>query len=179
MMQMLRTTLFGIGVVLSTTFVAHASPEAVIKPRWHPNEPLVPNRMGCDFVDDAMSLFVTDGGKELAQRDFCSSYGRATAKVAADRRGRNYVLLEYSEGRGTNASTTFLAVYRLAPELLEVMRIPISWATGPTQRFVYQYDIEADQSGGLRIALRGNDETGSECCVPLEKVQIIRIDASE
>lgn len=175
-----RIPIIGVVVVmLFTPVVAHASPEAVVKPREQPNQPLVPNQTGCDFVDDAMSLVVTDDGKELAREDFCSSFGRAAAKTVADQHGRNYVLLEYSEGRGTNATTTYLTVFRLTADLLEMMRIPLSWATGPTQRFAYAYDIANDQSGGLRITLRGTGEAGSECCVPPEKVQTIRIDAGE
>ena|SRR5579872_6409068 len=164
-----------IAIVL-TASIAHADPQVVVTPRWHPDEPVAPNHTGCLFADDAMRLVVSDNGKQLDRLDFCSSYGRAKAEIATDGRGRRYVLVELGEGRGTNAVTTYLVAYRLNAELLEAMRIPLSWGTGPTQRFSYIYEIGDDNAGGPQITLRGTDETGSECCVPSEKVQIIRID---
>jgi len=162
-----------------TTPAAHAVPKAEIVSRVSPNQSAAPNFTGCDFTGDAMRLVITDGGKELAREDFCSSYGRAKASVVADQHGRTYALLEYTEGRAPNATTTYLAVFRLTAELLPELRIPLSWGTGPTQRFTYAYDAGSDPSGGLQITLRGTGEAGSECCVPPEKVETIRIDAGE
>lgn len=171
--------MLSVGMMLFMVSAASASPVVLIELRWHPNEPSVLNRTGCDFIEDAMILVVTDDGKELVHEDFCSSYGKAAAKVASDKRGRTYVLLDYSEGRGTNATTEYLSVYRLTPNLPAVMRIPISWAVGMTQRFVYEYEAKPDESGGLLIVLRGKAETGSECCLPPEKLETIHIDPGE
>ncbi len=160
-----------------TALAAHAAPKAVLVSRLLPNQPSGPNFTGCDFADDAMSLVITDDGKELAREDFCSSFGHAKASIVADQHGRNYALLEYTEGRAPNATVTYLAVLRLAADLVQVMRIPISWGTGPTQRFTYDYVTGSDPSGGLLITVRGAGEAGSDCCVPPETVETIRIDA--
>ena len=168
-----------VAALAGTAPAAHAAPKAVLVSRVPPNQPTGPNFTGCDFPDDAMSLVITDDGKELAREDFCSSFGQAKARMAADAHGRNYALLEYTEGRAPNPTTTYLIVFRLAADLVQVVRIPLSWGTGPTQRFTFGYDTGSDQSGGLRITLRGTGEAGSDCCVPPETVETIRIDAGE
>ena len=168
-----------LATLAGATPAAHAAPKAEIVSRVPLNQPAGPNFTGCDFAGDAMRLVITDDGKELAREDFCSSYGKAKASVVADQHGRNYALLEYTEGRAPNPTTTYLAVFRLAADLLPVLRIPLSWGTGPTQRFTYAYDAGSDPSGGLQITLRGTGQAGSDCCVPPEKVETIRIDAGE
>jgi hypothetical protein len=51
-----------------------------------------------------------------------------------------------------------LAIDRLQrPALLEVLRVPLSWATGVDQRFTYSYEIELPASGGIRINLKGQN----------------------
>jgi hypothetical protein len=162
-----------------TPLAAHAAPKAVLVSRLPPNQTAGPNFTGCDFADDAMSLMITDDGKELASEDFCSSFGKAKASMVVDRRSRNYALLEYTEGRAPNSVVTYLMVFRVAADLVSVVRIPLSWGTGPTQRFIYVYESGSDESGGLSITLRGSGEAGSDCCVPPEKVETIRIDVGE
>jgi hypothetical protein len=170
----------GAAIALAGTVpAAHAAPKAVLVSRLPPNQTAGPNFTGCDFADDAMSLMITDDGKELAAEDFCSSFGKAKASMVADQHGRNYALLEYTEGRAPNGVSTYLMVFRVATDLVSVVRIPLSWGTGPTQRFTYAYDAGSDQAGGLSITLRGTEEAGSDCCVPPEKVETIRIDAGE
>lgn len=85
-------------VLAGTTLAAHAAPKAVLVSRVLPNQPPGPNFTGCDFPDDAMSLVITDDGKELAREDFCSSYGRAKARMVADQHGRNYAVLDTPRG---------------------------------------------------------------------------------
>ena len=165
--------------VTCATSAVQAAPEAILKPRSNKSQPLTLNQTGCDAVEDAMSVVVTDKGKELAHENFCSLDGRAKAKVVTDKHTRTYIFLEYGENRGPSATTTYLAGFQLAPELIEIVRIPISWPTGPTQRFTYKYNIENDQSGGLRISLHGTDMVGSDCCVPSEKTQTIEIDSAK
>ncbi len=164
-------------LVLLATAV-HSAPQAMVKSRWHEIAPLTPNHTGCDFVEDAMLLVIVDGGKELGREDFCAAYGRAKTEVVTDGRGQRYVLVEFGQGRGTNATTTYLSVYRLAINLLEIMRIPLSWSTGPTQRFTYKYTVGSDQLRGLQITLHGTHAMGSVCCLPPEEVQTIRIDGA-
>ena len=56
-----------------------------------------PERLGgialCEFERDSMTLLVSDQGKEVAHDYFCSSYGRASARLVTDARGDGFVLL--------------------------------------------------------------------------------------
>jgi hypothetical protein len=164
-----------LAVASSANSSAFADLKATIVPRWTASQPLTPNHTGCLFADDAVAVVVSDGGKGTIEEDLCSSYGRATARIVVDGKARKYVLVEYHEGRGPNATTGYLTVYRLAGEMREVARIPLSWATGPAQRFTYKFKVATDELGGLRISLRDTAPTSSECCIP-GGVQTIRID---
>lgn len=125
------------------------------------------------FAEDELTLTVSEHGKLVARNVFCSSYGReASARVVIDKSGQSFILLEYSEGRGPNATTHYLELERLQPDLLEVLQVPLSWATSPTQRFTYSYSIEIPGSGGIRIHLKGQilgqpwPDLRLNCCVP-------------
>lgn len=128
------------------------------------------------FAEDELTLSISDHGKQVASNVFCSSYGReAAARVVTDKSGQTFILLEYSEGRGPNATTHYLELDRLHPEFLEVLRVPLSWATSPTQRFTYSYVIKLSTSGGIRIYLKGRNlgqpspDPKLDCCVPHER----------
>lgn len=120
------------------------------------------NFHGCEFFDDSLTLIVSDGDKQILSKDICSSYGKATVKVAADAKGNNFVFLEYSEGRGTNATTDYLVVYHLGSSLEERARELVSQANGPTSRWAYEYDIERPASGGLIVTLTLHKKTHVE-----------------
>lgn len=132
------------------------------------------------FAEDDLTLRVSEKGKQVASTNFCSSYGKAKAHVITDKTGQTFILLEYSEGRGPNATTGYLALERL-PDLLEVLRIPLSWATGPAERFTYSYVTELPASGGVRIILKGRNSglrpsrPGLECCVPRASYRTIDV----
>ena len=122
-----------------------------------------------------MKIEVRDGAKVLGQLDFCSSYGKADAKIVTDSRERAYLALEYGDGHGPNAVTTYLSVYDVGSDLIELIRIPTSWPVGPTQRFYYSYEFKAEPAG-LQIELIGADVAGAECCVPEDKIRTIELD---
>lgn len=155
---------------------AQARPDVEIQTTTQIDKPL---HAGCEFSTDAMRVNVKESGKLLAALDFCSSYGEADAHLVADRKGYNYLMLEFGQGHGTNAVTRYLGIYRLSDDLYELTRIPISWAVGPTQTFGYSYRVMDDNSGGLKIELIGADVPGSECCNPPEKIWTIRIDPEQ
>jgi hypothetical protein len=117
-------------------------------------------------ADDALTLTVSEYGKEVGESWFCSSYGRAKTRFVTDERGVSYVLLEYSVGRGTNAVIDYLGIHRAEADLMEILRVPLSWATGPNAWFSYSYVTEPLPSGGIRIQLKGQSDSGAECCVP-------------
>jgi hypothetical protein len=88
-----------------------------------------------------------------------------------DKAGETFIVLKFSEGRGSNAWTDYLELDRLQPpDLLEVLRVPLSWATSLAGRFTYSYVTELPASGGIRIHLKGQNIGASpvprfNCCV--------------
>jgi len=139
--------------------------------------------------EDSMVLTIIDGQKPPITLRVCSSYGDAKAKAFTDKKGRNYVLLEYGENRGTNARNDYLRVYRLDNDhLFKIMDIQLSWWTAPLNRFFYHYDVTTGHTAGLEINLR---ETGyksgpdvpeapdPECCIPSERTRTIWIDPEQ
>lgn len=144
------------------------------------------NPADCDPASDAVRLVVSEGGRELTHHDFCASYGLARASTAVDGAGRCFVLLESGEGRGTNAVTDYLRVYRLEVDsrLMDVLRTPLAWGVGSVKRFVYRYKVSPVAGGGLRIDLQGAVDEGKDapwCCVgvPRERHRTITIEHAD
>ena len=139
-------------------------------------------RTWCRFADDALTVEVRDGSTLLSAYSFCSSYGKASADLAVDVRGRSYLLLNYSQGRGPNATSGYLSVFRVAFEMVEYVRVPISSATGPTSRWEYQYTVTTPRQGGLQLTfnlhLSPPDAKGI-CCEPADVTRTIAIDAGD
>ncbi|MBI2990977.1 MAG: hypothetical protein HYY47_02390 [Deltaproteobacteria bacterium] len=135
----------------------------------------------CGFSEDSRSLIVSNESKTITKYDFCSSYGTGSAAVAADARGRQYVLLKYLEGRGTNATTEYLAIFKIAPELFEYVRVPIASGAGPTSRWEYAYSIDTPPKGGLRIVFKQRivqqaPKLDQPISVPTEKLRVLLVD---
>ncbi|OIQ93879.1 hypothetical protein GALL_241670 [mine drainage metagenome] len=137
-------------------------------------------RGDCAFGDDAMQLGVREHGLTIANLRFCSSYGHARAELVRDRKARRYLLLETQTGRGTNVARRYLTLYRIGVETTELLRTPLSWPTGPDQRFGYRYEVAPDGAGGLRLRLRGGIERGADAPGPgaaaAERERVIRIE---
>src|SRR6266568_7081240 len=66
------------------------------------------------FKEDNLKIVLRDGNKILAEQFFCSSYGLADATIEKDAKGHYFLLLRYGEGRGTNARSEFLNVYKVS-----------------------------------------------------------------
>jgi hypothetical protein len=92
---------------------------------------------GCGFWGDGETLSITDNGGEILQKRYCSAYGKSKATIVTDARARNYVLLEFSEGHGTNAWIDYLTIYELTDGLTERRRVVLSEGAGPTSRWLY------------------------------------------
>jgi hypothetical protein len=111
------------------------------------------HKYGCPgnypFPEDNLKLLVQDGKAVLAELPFCSSYGKASALIEQDALGANFVLLRYGQGRGTNATSEYLAVYRLGHNLIEYARIPISAPASGFSRWEYKYTVSKPPAGGL------------------------------
>ncbi|MBU6449211.1 MAG: hypothetical protein KGQ26_06240 [Rhodospirillales bacterium] len=145
---------------------AKAAPLLSITPALPETTWALPAKVCGGFVADQLNLVVSDRGKILAQNTFCSSYGSAKARLITDHAHHHFVLLEYKAGRGANATTTYLALDRLDPELTEVLRVPLSWGTGPTARFTYHYTVGLPAPGGVDLILKGQEDGRPDCCVP-------------
>ena len=159
-------------VSLTVSLPAKAAPQATIQSGWPSYMRL--NSEACDnFSGDALTLTVVAHGKPVAKNPFCSTNGRASGHVVTDKSGKTFVLVEYSKGHGAGqAVVTYLEIDRLQKsEFLEILRVPLSWATGVDQRFTYSYEIELPASGGIRIHLKGQNlgqpsPVDLDCCVP-------------
>jgi len=96
-----------------------------------------------------LSVFVE--GRRIASRSFCSAYGKGSARVVTDARGRAYVLLDYSVGHGSHIASDLLAIYRVDKRLVRrgtlISRDPI----GPDAEASYHYAIKMPRSGGLKF----------------------------
>ena len=122
-----------------------------ISPKW-PN--FNPDAKECGgFSDDSLILKINKGGNEIAH-EFCSSYGEAEAKIVQDAHSDNFLFLKFGQGRGTNARSEYLSIYRVDNNLIEYVRIPLSEGAGPSSRWYYDYKIEKPKQGGLIITLR-------------------------
>jgi hypothetical protein len=115
------------------------------------------NGFGCSELDPwkehRLKIVVSDGNKLLAEKAICSSYGAAEVVVEKDAKGIFFFLLKYGEGRGTNARSEFLSVYKLGRNLIEHVRIPISEPASSSGKWHYGYRVSKPQSGGLVISL--------------------------
>ena len=97
-----------------------------------------------------------------------------------DAQGRHYVLLEYSEGHGTNAGTDYLTIYELTDKLAERKRLTLSEGIGPTSRWVYDYIVTTPKTGGVSLMMTlqvgGTPDPG--VALP-DKTKIVRIDTPQ
>jgi hypothetical protein len=135
----------------------HAEPVATLSPAEFGD------LHGCEASGDAMTLSVADGDREVFREIFCSAYGQGSVKTIRDAKGQVYVLLELAKGHGTNASTTYLEVYRLENSLIERRSIIISEPAGAETRWIYTYTVGTPAKGGLvlrmTLHLDGEGET--------------------
>jgi hypothetical protein len=99
-----------------SSFAVKVSP---FEPRNESEKKWAPN-ICADFPDDAMRLSILRANKEILSDVYCSSYNEGTAKLAQDALGKSYILKEYGEGRGTDATTEYLVVYAIEPTLEQV-----------------------------------------------------------
>jgi hypothetical protein len=115
------------------------------------------NGFGCSELDSwkehRLKIVVSDANKLLAEKAICSSYGEAEVVVEKDAKGIYFLLLKYGEGRGTNARSEFLSIYKLGHNLIEHVRIPISEPASSSGKWRYDYRVSKPKSGGLLVSL--------------------------
>ena len=110
------------------------------------------DRPDCAF-GDAMTLIVLNQNREILRRDYCSAYGLGGARLVTDARGKHFVLLEYSDGHGTHATTGYLQIYEVEEQSLqERTQLMIREGIGTIADSVYDYRVGTPTSGGIIIS---------------------------
>jgi len=135
--------------------------------------------LGCPkvypFKEDNLKVILRDGNKKLVEFSFCSSYGEANAALERDAKGNLFLLLRIGEGRGTNARSEFLSVYKVSPHMVEYVRVPISGPAGFVSGWSYDYQLLKPASGGLELTLLLKVEGEGADFVPSERKRIITV----
>ncbi len=134
-------------------FDAVAGPTITITPKWPELELDTTDCNG--FSEDRLVLRIKDGAEEITG-EFCSSYGNAGTETIKDALSNNFIILKFGEGRGTNAVSEYISVYKIYKKPLnygEYVRIPISGPAGPARRWYYDYKITKPNDGGIIFSL--------------------------
>lgn len=143
-----------------------------------PSVKIISDTAGCPknypFKEDKLKVIVQDGEKLLASKTFCSSYGEATAVIEKDAKGFYFLLLRYGIGRGTNAKSEYLAVYKVNRFLIEHCSIPISAPAGLQSDWQYNYQVSKPASGGLIFNMTLHADKDAEW-VPADKKRQIEV----
>lgn len=123
-----------------------AEPTVTIVPKW--TETNIEAKECGGFPEDSYILTIKVTKDEI-KHEFCSSYGKADAKIVQDARGVNFLILKYSQGRGTHVTSEYVSVYRIEKDLEEYSRFPVSEPLGRISNVYYDYKITKPKSGGL------------------------------
>jgi hypothetical protein len=151
--------------------VSHADPQVSLS-QIDPNGP-----SGCDFRGDDLVLSITDRGRRVLVKHYCSAYGLGNARMVTDAIGHHYVFLEHSEGHGTSATTGYLKIYRFTNRLIEKDNFTISEFVGPDSVWTCHYVIHTPHGGGLQIILTRTLDGPPDPDIPMPpETQIITID---
>ena len=170
---MRQPIIYIIAIILIGAAVAYAAePTVSISPKWTEIRPGTNDCGG--FSDDKLILKIKAKRKEITH-EFCSSYGKAEAKIVQDADGKDFLVLKYGIGRGTNARSEYLSIYPVHENLVEYVRIPISEGSGFTSRWFYDYKINKPKQGGLSIDLTLRIEGTDADWYPNEKTRTISI----
>ena len=108
----------------------------------------------CLAPEDEVALVVARGGREVARKVYCSSYGLAKLWLKADAKGARFAIVSLGEGRGTSATSYYLVTYQLTPTPVERTRTRTRevWPTGSWDYEVSR--IQTPDEGGLLIELQ-------------------------
>lgn len=137
----------------------------------------ISKRNACEFAGDKVVLTITDNGKRLATKTYCTSFGESKAKLVTDARGKLYLLLEYRTGRTSEGTDDYLEVDRLDQQLKQVFQMQTVGITGPNAAFWYTHAVQTPKTGGLILTFTLHASPNSKCCVPTQKKRVVRIDA--
>ena len=149
-----------------------AEPQVTILQKW---SDLNPETKECGGFSEDRLILTIKINKEEIKDEFCSSYGKADAKIIKDAHGDNFLILKFSKGRGTNATSDYISVYRIDKYLLEYAKMPISAPAGPSSRWYYDYKVAKPKQGGLILSFSLRIEGLDAELYPKEKERIIQI----
>ena len=89
----------------------------------------------------------------MISKNYCSAYGRGSARLVRDNQGRTFVLLTYSEGHGTRATVDYVGVEELVGNVLRQRgRLLKSEPIGIEADLVFDLSIEPLPKGGISIS---------------------------
>ena len=166
--QLLITAALALPLLASS---ALAAPDVSVRPSTDYAE----NDCGL-FDTDGLILTVTDHGRPILEKRFCSSYGASKARIVSDGRAHNFLLLEYKVGHGTNAPVDSLTVYELTDRLVERVNLTLSEPMGETSRWTYDYRVTARRPSGLTLRMTlqvdGKPDTGSKLPPPTKIIVV-------
>ncbi len=171
-------TIIIIALSLTVAGVAFsAEPQVTIEPKW---TELKSATRGCDgFPEDNLILKIRINKKEITD-EFCSSYGKADAKIIKDAQRVNFLMLKTAQGRGTHVTAEYLTVYRIEDSLEELARFPAFEPVGRLSGIYYNYEVKKPKNGGLLflVAIRivtGPEDSEWAYLIPKEKKRTILI----
>jgi hypothetical protein len=135
---------------------AHATPEVKIQPDPHPF------RECYGFPDNAMEIFVVGGEREsMTRQPFCTTRA-PKVKIVADKKGRNYVLLDYAR-RDESSVDDVLGIFRLdGKRLTKIFETRLSCATRIPERARYAFKVESVKTSGLELTFNGSDGASTD-----------------
>ena len=102
-----------------------------------------------------MVLKILDGSSKAVLHEYCSAYGKGSARLVTDGRGRAFVLLDYSEGHGTHVTVDYLRVDEIVGDTLyERGRLVKSEPTGTFANLVFDLKVKTLPQGGISVTGR-------------------------
>jgi len=126
---------------------------ALVRNEWSETDPC---------LSDRIDLVILDGSRELTSLSMCSAYGHGEARLVRDARSRSYVLLHYSEGRGTHATSSYLGVYEFVDgQLFERTRLLEGEPHGFQSHQHHEYDVSTPPAGGIRLEGRSRSSVAA------------------
>jgi len=175
MSKIMKIIMIIISLSLAVTGLAFsAEPQVAITAKW---SDLNPDARECGgFSEDSLVLTIKINKKEI-KHEFCSSYGKAEAKVIQDTRGVNFLILKSAQGRGTHVTSEYLTIFRIGINLEEYARVPVYEPVGRLSGSHYDYKIRKPKDGGLLflISVRNEGDTEDAEWLPTEKKRAIHI----
>ena len=178
----MRTTcIIALSLALLSTLSAQAEVRATVEAVsiYSAPDPWVTPDWACQNGADApMILRIFDNQNLLLKENYCALDSSSSARMISDRRGNEYLFLEYGGGaRGTETRLGFLDIFRFrnSPASLEKLQtVQLSQWLGYSTEAEYRYRILQPQGGGLQVIftrrISGTDFSFNSSMPPRQKI---------